>query len=155
MKHKLFTLLMVVVVVSVPIIVILRIESSHPQIVENTHDYRDVKVSILKISVVWINQTNVGAPFSLMDKDFNLLCENVTGVSPFILNMTDFCKDSGSYYLNVTFTAHFVEGGDETRYTYFLINYDKISYDTLNITLYIGPAIWERKPTIVLESISG
>jgi len=150
-KYKLIFLI-VAITVYISVIIIWKTEISNPLFVENTYDYRDVKVSILKISATWMNQTISRVPFSLIDKNFNLLYENFTNVSPVFINMTKVCRDNGSYYLNMTYTAHFIEGGEEIRYIYFLINYDKISKDTLNIILHLNPNIWEKDPTILVES---
>jgi len=87
------------------------------------------------------NNKSINSSFYLYDEQFNIVSEYFVSE----LNLTNL---SGRFYIKRKFIGHFLEGGQEIRYTWALIELDKDSEDTIVLNFETAPAIWRESPDI-------
>lgn len=123
--------------------------STESQLVGNTFDYRNIIVSSLDFKITWLNNGTLNnRNFTIIDRNYKILYRGTTNIYPVHVDLKEICNIDDYYYVNMTMTAHFTEGGTETRYMYYLFSFQRNSGNNLSINADVSPATWERIPQL-------
>lgn len=94
----------------------------------------------IEITSNWRNQPSE-SHFYVYDEEFNLIKEHIG-------NNITLKEEIGKIYIMKEYSANFLRGGTEIRYTWFLVEIDPLSEDTITFPVDLNPALWKESPDL-------
>lgn len=117
---------------------------------ENTFDYRSTGyIGKIYIRLQWVGNPAPNVPITIENDDFSDVFTTMTnenGEATIVLS--DETYDKTTYYLKITYTARFIEGGYETRYIYGIFLCDPDAENILQVQLGFAPEVWKEEPSL-------
>jgi len=112
---------------------------------EEIDSYNTVKINsqvrTIQIPVWWIGNPS-NATFTIYDEKLEKLDTIETS------NLSIEGEGGGRLYIKSAYTAHFLEGGTETRYIWFLVEFNESLNNSLTYDLAFEPADWPEEPQL-------